>query len=123
MSVERRICAFCCGDSGDTIVIGSSGEVHYLTFPRPNGLHWDGMFYWNASIKKGTVYAFRPNSERPRQVVYLQGLEPAKHYRVRGEDGSVADSVLSGAVLMNEGIVLQLPRKFSSDIIYVEEVA
>ena len=97
-------------------------QVHRI-FPRPNGLHWDGMFYWNASIKKGTVYAFRPNSERPRQVVYLQGLEPAKHYRVRGEDGSVADSVLSGAVLMNEGIVLQLPRKFSSDIIYVEEVA
>ena len=30
--------------------------------------------------------------------------------------------MLSGEVLMNDGITLELPRKFTSDIIYVEEV-
>jgi alpha-galactosidase len=97
-------------------------QVHRI-FPRPNGFHWDGMFYWNPSIRKGTVYAFRPNSERARQVVYLQGLEPAKSYRIRGEDGSMAEAVLSGAALMDDGIALTLPRRFTSDLIYVEEVS
>ena len=79
------------------------------------------MFYWNATLKKGTVYAFRPNSERARQVIYLAGLEGARSYRVRGEDGSLATAVYSGEALMNDGITLELPRKFTSDIIYVEE--
>ena len=96
-------------------------QVHRV-FPRPNGFHWDGLFYWNPTIRKGTVYAFRPNSDLARQSVYLQGLDPAKSYRVRGEDGSIAEAVLTGTVLMNDGIALTLPRKFTSEILYVEEV-
>lgn len=96
-------------------------QVHRI-FPRPNGLHWDGMFYWNATLKKGTVYAFRPNSERARQIVYLAALDRARSYQVRGEDGSIEPAVLSGEVLMKDGITLELPRKFTSDIIYIEEV-
>ena len=71
-------------------------QVHRI-FPRPNGLHWDGMFYWNATLKKGTVYAFRPNSERARQIVYLAGLDRARSYRVRGEDGSIEPAPCSRA--------------------------
>jgi alpha-galactosidase len=92
----------------------------FRVLPRPNGLHWDGMFYWNAGIRKGTLYVFRPNAERSRQMVYLQGLEPSASYRIRSEDGSIAAGVHSGATLMIEGVVLELSKKFTSDIVYVE---
>ena len=94
-------------------------QVHRI-LPRPNGFHWDGMFYWNESIGKGTVYVFRPNSERAEQVLYLQGLDPAGSYRIASEDGSLSEKVLSGAALMDDGIVLTLPGKFTSDLLFVE---
>jgi hypothetical protein len=94
-------------------------QVHRI-FPRPNGFHWDGLFYWNAGLGKGTIYVFRPNSERASQAVYLQGLDPSGSYRIRSEDGSVDTAVLSGAALMNDGIVLRLPGKFTSDLVFVE---
>jgi hypothetical protein len=39
-------------------------EVHHI-LPRPDGYHWDGMFYWSPSLKHGTLYIFRPNSDIP----------------------------------------------------------
>ena len=38
-------------------------EVHHI-LPRPDGYHWDGMFYWSPSLKRGTLYIFRPDSEQ-----------------------------------------------------------
>ena len=95
-------------------------HVHRI-LPRPDGLHWDGMFYWNAALRKGTAYIFRPNSEQRHQLIYLAGLEPKKSYRVHGEDASVQAGTFSGNTLMNQGIEVQLPDKFSSDLVYVEE--
>jgi alpha-galactosidase len=95
-------------------------HVHRI-LPRADGLHWDGMFYWNAAIKKGTAYIFRPNSEKGHQVIFLAGLDPKKTYKVRGEDASVRAASVSGDALMNQGMEVRLPEKFSSDLIYVEE--
>jgi alpha-galactosidase len=95
-------------------------QVHRI-LPRADGLHWDGMFYWNAAIKKGTAYIFRPNSEQGHQVIFLAGLDPKKTYKVHGEDASVPAASLSGDALMNQGMDVRLPAKFSSDLIYVEE--
>ena len=93
----------------------------YRILPRADGLHWDGMFYWNAAIKKGTVYIFRPNSEQVHQVIFLAGLDPMKAYKIHGEDRSVRAGKSSGDALMHKGLEVRLPAKFSSDLIYVEE--
>jgi alpha-galactosidase len=95
-------------------------HVHRI-LPRPDGLHWDGLFYWTAEIKKGTAYIFRPNSEQRHQLIFLAGLDAKKAYRIRGEDASIQAGSFSGDALMNRGIEVRLPDKFSSDLLYVEE--
>ena len=61
-------------------------EVHHI-LPRPDGFHWDGMFYWSPSLKHGTVYVYRPNSDQGSQRIPLKGLAPDVQYRVRSEGG------------------------------------
>jgi len=95
-------------------------QVHHI-LPRPDGLHWDGMFYWSSSLKHGTLYIFRPNNDQVEQRVRLKGLEPAMHYRVRSQDGSVAEETHTGNELMQDGLTIKLPGKYTSDLIYLEE--
>ena len=96
-------------------------EVHHI-LPRPDGYHWDGMFYWSPSLKHGTLYIFRPNSDTPMQVVLLKGLEPNTNYKVRTEDHSTKERIYSGQELMNDGSVIHLPGKYTSDLVYLEAV-
>jgi alpha-galactosidase len=96
-------------------------EVHHI-LPRPDGFHWDGMFYWSPSLKRGTVYVFRPNNDQSSQRILLKGLAPETQYRVRSEDGSVAAGTSTGKDLMSAGLKVMLPGKYSSDLIYVEQV-
>lgn len=32
--------------------------------PRPDGIHWDGLFYWSPPLRRGTLYIFRPEARR-----------------------------------------------------------
>jgi hypothetical protein len=47
---------------------------------------------------------------------------PSRRYTVRTEDKSTRDKTYTGAELMDAGLVIQLPAKYSSDLIFVEEV-
>lgn len=95
-------------------------EVHHI-LPRPDGYHWDGMFYWSPSLQRGTLYIFRPNSDQGIQRVALRGLSPDGTYEVRSEDNSTPRATYSGAALMKRGLDLQLPAKYTSDLIYIEQ--
>ena len=95
-------------------------RVHHI-LPRPDDFHWDGMFYWSPSLKRGTLYIFRPNNDQTAQRIRLKGLEPETRYQVRSQDGSVPEQVFTGNELMNSGIKIKLPHKYSSDLILVEE--
>jgi hypothetical protein len=94
--------------------------VHHI-LPRPDGYHWDGMFYWSPSLRHGTLYIFRPNSDTPTQGILLKGLEPGVSYQVRAEDDSTPAKTYSGQQLMSSGLSISLPAKYTSDLIYVEE--
>jgi hypothetical protein len=96
-------------------------EVHHI-LPRPDGYHWDGLFYWSPSLRRGTVYIFRPNSDQAQWHVYLRGLDPQGRYALRAEDHSLSDAAFSGAELMDSGLTVRLPNKYTSDLVYVEEV-
>ncbi len=54
-------------------------KVHHV-LPRPDGVHWDGMFYWSATGRRGTLYVWRPESPEARQTVRLKGLQPDVKY-------------------------------------------
>ncbi|HEX4426256.1 MAG TPA: alpha-galactosidase [Terriglobales bacterium] len=95
-------------------------QVHHI-LPRPDGYHWDGMFYWSPSLKHGTLYIFRPNSDETARQVSLRGLSSGKRYKVRTEDHSTAERIYSGAELMDAGLSIHLAGKYTSDLIYIEE--
>jgi len=95
-------------------------EVHHI-LPRPDGYHWDGMFYWSPSLKRGTLYIFRPDTDKDQWQVYLKGLDPDARFTLRAEDHSIPDAVHSGAELMTEGLTIHLPKKYTSDLVYVQQ--
>jgi hypothetical protein len=80
------------------------------------------MFFWSPSLKRGTVYIFRPNSDQGSQRIPLKGLAPETQYHIRSEDGSVAEETSTGKNLMTAGIKVKLPGKYTSDLIYLKQV-
>ena len=95
-------------------------KVHHI-LPRPDDYHWDGMLFWSPSLKRGTLYIFRPNNDEIFKRIRLKGLVGGKSYRVWSEDRSVSEGIHTGEELMNVGIRIKLPEKFTSDLIYLEE--
>ena len=97
-------------------------KVHHI-LPRPDGIHWDGMFYWSPSFKRGTLYIFRPDAQDESMGVRLKGLDDSRTYWVWSEDGSVKAGVHTGADLMGVGLSVVLPTRFSCDLAYVRDAA
>jgi len=86
-------------------------------------VHWDGLFYWSPSLRKGTLYVFRPDSAEGRRTVKLRGLEPEREYLLWSEDGGVSVGRATGARLMEQGLRITLPDRYTSDLIYVQDGA
>jgi hypothetical protein len=99
-----------------------SGNLYHI-FPRPDDKVWDGVEYFDPAAKKGAVYVFRPASPRDSETVRLKGLEPKGRYWLWCEDGSIAPLQKAGDELMRQGFNLRLPGPFSSDIVFLQDVA
>ena len=97
-------------------------RVHHI-LPRPDGIHWDGLFYWSDALRKGTLYIFRPESNDAQKTVKLKGLDSVRTYWVWGEDGSVSPAAHTGADLMEKGLTIKLLQPYTSDIIYLQDAA
>lgn len=94
----------------------------YHISARPDGLHWDGVEYFDNKTGHGAVYAFRGSSpSEPQHSFALQGLNPSSQYELRFHDHSGADQIVSGRELMSKGIEVRLTVANSSDIILLEE--
>ncbi len=95
-------------------------KVHHI-LPRPDGVNWDGMFYWSAALKHGMVFIFRPEAPESGKVIKLKGLDATKKYWVWCEDGSVRPGIRTGAQLMTTGLTARLGKQYTSDLIYVQD--
>ncbi len=95
-------------------------KVHHI-LPRPEGIHWDAMFYWSPSLQRGTLYVWRPDSPDARQQIRLKGLEPDEMYWLWSEDGSLLPELKSGAELTGSGVEIELPAAYSSDLIFLQD--
>ena len=95
----------------------------YHISARPDGIHWDGLEYWDSQRKRGVVYAFRGKTEEERAHSFpLQGLQPEKRYRLSFHDHSAADRVVKGRELMHDGLRVRLAIANSSELIFLEEI-
>jgi hypothetical protein len=93
----------------------------YHISERPDGVHWDGMEYWDPARAKGVVFAFRgsvPGETEHRFV--LTGLDAGKRYNLHFEDGSSPDRAVAGSELMGPGIEVHLPNPLSSELVFFE---
>jgi hypothetical protein len=94
----------------------------YHVARRPDGVHWDGLEYFSARLKRGVLYAFRGSGEQPAHRYRLAGLDRGHHYRLAFQDHSSADLNVSGEMLMQAGVDVRLPLPLSSELIFFQEV-
>jgi len=96
----------------------------YHISPRPDGVHWDAVEYWEPHTRQGVVYAFHGSEtgEGSHSFV-LTGLSQDKRYRLHFEDGSSADLEVAGSELMQSGLQVNLPAPLSSELVFLTEIA
>jgi hypothetical protein len=94
----------------------------YHVSDRPDGVHWDGVEYWDPGRKRGVVYAFRGSiANEAEHHFVLAGLDPRRRYRLHFEDGLAAESEMTGAALMSSGLAVSLADPLSSELIFLKE--
>ena len=83
-------------------------ELFHIS-PRPDGVHWDAVQYWDPARRQGVVYAFRGSV--PDEVQHrfaLKGLRGPERYLIHFRDGSAPDQEATGNDLMQQGILVHL---------------
>jgi hypothetical protein len=95
----------------------------YHVSERPNGERWDGMEYFDPVRSKGVLFAFHGSvSDEPTHHFVLHGLRADGIYKLRFVDHSSPDSVAKGSELMGAGLVVNLPKPLSSELVFLDEV-
>lgn len=93
----------------------------YHISQRPDGVHWDGMEYWDPGRRQGVVFAFRGSiADEPDHRFILAGLKNDERYRLHYQDGSMPDSIQRGSELMSNGLPLRLTAPLSSELVWIE---
>src|SRR5262249_23678470 len=93
----------------------------YHVSPRPDGVHWDGIEYWDPKRQRGVVSSFRGTIERQNSHNFiLKGLQASSRYVVRFHDHSSADRKMTGSELMGPGLKVKLQLENSSELIFIE---
>jgi hypothetical protein len=94
----------------------------YHASDRPDGVHWDGLEYWDPARGNGVLYAFRGSiADEPEHRFVLAGLNAAKRYRLHFEDRSSADREATGKELMGSGVAVRLRDPLSSELVFLED--
>lgn len=97
-----------------------NGNLYHI-FPRPDGIIWDGIEYFDPEVQKGVVYIFKPESDISTMTVKLKGLDPDLEYRLSFEDSTNAEVTLKGAELMKKGISVTLKGQFISELMFIDK--
>jgi hypothetical protein len=95
----------------------------YHVAERPDGVHWDGIEYYSANLGRGVLYAFRGTApDESTHRFRWRGLNPERRYRLKFQDqGTASNLVLTGQLLMQDGVEVTLPLPLSSELIFLEE--
>ena len=87
---------------------------------RPDGVHWDGVEYWDPARRRGVVFAFHGSgaTEQSHRFV-LAGLSAHARYHLHFQDGTSPDAVASGKQLMTSGVEVLLRAPSSSELMFL----
>ena len=93
----------------------------YHVSPRPDGVHWDGIEYFDSTHDKGVLFAFHGSAtDEPKHTYVLRGLHLEKMYHVTFQDHSSPDRTVSGSELREQGLQVSLPSANSSELVFFE---
>ena len=95
----------------------------YHISDRPDGVHWDGMEYFDPRSQRGVLYAFRgsTNSESTHRF-FLKGLEAEVMYRLHFHGRSSPDRTVIGHELLTSGLEIALPTAHNSELVFIKSV-
>jgi len=94
-------------------------ELFHIS-PRPDGVHWDGMEYWDPKRGQGVIFAFHGSDPTaPDHRFVLSGLQPRTTYRLHFEDGTSAQAPASGHQLMTSGVQVVLREPLTSELVFL----
>jgi len=94
-------------------------ELFHIS-PRPDGVHWDGMEYWDPARGQGVVFAFHgSDTAEPGHRFTLSGLNARTTYGLHFEDGTSPDTTVSGRQLTTSGLQVTLRSPLSSELIFI----
>jgi hypothetical protein len=96
------------------------GNVYHIS-ARPDPSRWDAIEYWDESIGKGVVFAFRGEKAADSKHVFkLNGLNPNSRYDLWLQDASIERSNSTGAKLMTDGVAIELSGEGTSELVYLQ---
>lgn len=97
------------------------GELFHIS-KRPDGVHWDGMEYWDPTRGRGVIFAFHgTDASQPIHRFVLSGLKARAIYHLYFEDGTSPDATASGEELMTSGLQVVLRQPQSSELVFFSD--
>lgn len=95
----------------------------YHVSDRPDGVHWDGIEYFDPARSEGVLFAFHGSStQEPSHTFVLRGLNPKRRYRLAFHDHPAQNGTASGSELMKKGLRVVLPTANSSELVFLSAV-
>jgi alpha-galactosidase len=95
----------------------------YHVSDRPDGIHWDGLEYFDAAKGRGVLYAFRGSTQTESiHTFVLKGFEADRSYQLHFQDHSAPDQKVSGRDLLSRGVAVELSWPLSSELVFFEEL-
>ena len=99
-----------------------NGDLYHI-LPRPDGVHWDGLEYFDPESDNGIagmVMLWKPGTREGNQkTIKLRGLDPDVLYTLSFEDRKEQNTSLTGAQLMNDGLTVTIDGDYGSEIIWI----
>lgn len=94
----------------------------YHISPRPDGIHWDGLEYFDPAKGRGVLYAFRGSIPTESTHTFaLKGLRADRSYQLHFQDHSAPDQNMQGSELLARGITVKLTSPLSSELIFLQQ--
>jgi hypothetical protein len=90
----------------------------YHVSPRPDGIHWDGIEYWDSARGRGVLYAFRGTGGEKTHSFRMYGLDPNHRYHFTFHDRSSSERTVTGKELMQRGLKLELTLPNTSELVF-----
>lgn len=95
-----------------------SADLYHI-LPRPDGINWDGIQYYDPVTKKGVAFLFKPAAGQDTMTIKLRGVESKTIYTVTFEDGTNSAVEYSGEELL-KGIDVRLEAPLISELMFLD---